>query len=266
MLRLPIAIALGASLLTIGCDDQAPSDTSKFDAPVERPKDAVASGPDGAPIGSGDASGDSPAEGDVPVDETAADAPALDSTVSGQDRPQDGPAAPPECRVGPVPEAPYRVDFVFRNEAGTYRQDVFVETLCNRAMVRISSCASGYTDNLVPPCRCDCPRIPNCMGICQSCLAPNFELRNPGVQGGGRTWMAEEVMAEGAEPLMCPTARLLPAGIYRMTVQVRDVHLYAPIRTITKTFELPAPNNRVLIELNPRHDPGADAGTEAGGG
>jgi hypothetical protein len=269
-MRLAIALSLSASLLAIACgDDAAPIDASTFDVPVEHPNDAVAPGTDGAPVGAADANDDWRAEGDVPFGAGSADAPTVDAAASGQDGLPNGPAAPPECRVGPVPTMPYVVDFQFRNEGGLYKQDVFVETQCYGAAIRISSCASGYTDDLFPHCRCVCPRNPSstCMGTCQACLPPHFELRAPSTIGGGRTWIAEEMMGDAAsEPLMCPRVRLLPAGVYRMTVQVRDGSSLAPIRTITRTFEITGPYTRVPIELNPRHDSGADGGAEAGGG
>jgi hypothetical protein len=272
MMRLAATIILGTCLLASACgDDSGRADASPLDAAIERSADAAMAGADVGSVELNDAADHPSGEADVPVDLSPTEASPIDSPTLDRDGPsQEAPVAPAECRVGPTPETPYTVKFEITNS-------YFAEHNSRRIMlgyhcpspsiidIEITSCASGYREQLGPVvgCRCVCPPE-GCVeqSPCTPCGNGFFMLFDRGSLSY-RSWVAARSRVEGPAGTSCNKGMPLPAGLYRITLKVREVNLSPqlnPVRLISQTFELPAPGNHVKVELHKLLPPLPDAG------
>jgi hypothetical protein len=158
---------------------------------------------------------------------------------------------PAECRVETGRAAPYQVTFRFRNA----RPDtVYIYDFC-RIQYSISSCASGFRDDLAPnqslPCSCDFAGQCPVGGPCGRAAGPIA----PGA--------VEDVVWSGTREIQihrdayeCTTTRVVPPGRYRVTLPLfaspATAQARAPLlTTATAEFTLPAAGDLVEVTTGP---------------
>jgi hypothetical protein len=160
---------------------------------------------------------------------------------------------PAECQVQSDAKAPFTTRFVLTNE-GSRSVFLAVEPSCALSAV-VSSCASGFSDDLawhllgVCPCQGNCP-----VG------GPSCEPAGTEVPPGSRAevaWQATIGLLSTRNGEMCSAGtRDLPAGRYRFSTKAfatpEDAVAGAPaLLTLTKEFAMPAPNGTVEIGFTP---------------
>jgi hypothetical protein len=166
---------------------------------------------------------------------------------SGQDSADGAPLLPP-----------YAVKFVFRNPG---QAPVGLDRGCAGSHIAISSAASTYSDDLspqIPRCVCDCRDLVCIPPGCPDCPASDMVSVAAGSQVEFN-WMAETVQAETLDGNACGRHTAVPAGQYRVTVDVYqtqgDGGEQLPPRKVVTVFLLPAWNDTVYVDLAPCGDP-----------
>jgi hypothetical protein len=119
----------------------------------------------------------------------------------------------------------------------------------------VSSCASGFTDHLSDAlsCACSCDN-PKCGISCGACL-PDEAHEIVGGDSVRVDWSGVSSTAEMKDGVTCQTSRVLPAGRYRISINVFDSASAALMptggRLVTQDFELPSPAGLVDVPIAP---------------
>jgi hypothetical protein len=158
---------------------------------------------------------------------------------------------PAECRASTGRAAPYQVTFRFHNA----RNDaVYVYDFC-RIQYSISSCASGFKDDLAPnqslPCSCE---------FAGSCPVGGPCATGAGLIGPGAVkeivWSGTREVRVHKEAYECTTEKNVPPGRYRVSLPLfaspEAAQARAPLlATATAEFILPAPGDQVEVTIVP---------------
>ena len=172
---------------------------------------------------------------------------------------------PQQCRVTTTRQPPFQVTFRLVNRGAL---PVYLSMGCDGVRYSVSSCASRYTDYLVPPflCACDCQQAGcNSNPSCGACPPDQGVAVAPGATKE-LSWAAVHVTTEDRGTFTCRRTVPLPAAIYSVSVPVFDAAEQARTgsrpRLVSRTFELPAPNDVVEVALlaAPTDGGAADAG------
>jgi hypothetical protein len=157
------------------------------------------------------------------------------------------------CAVAPTANVPpFAVEFQLRDDTNA---SVFIHKGCVGHEVGVSSCASGFRDRLGDSflCACACDD-PQCKGglACGPCPEPEGTVVAPG-DSLRVAFIGVSRSAEQKGNFSCARTHELPAGRYRVAVRVYDTADDAKAevggRTVTRDFELPAPNGVVDVPL-----------------
>jgi hypothetical protein len=152
----------------------------------------------------------------------------------------------------PTSDPPYAVTFQFRNNSAA---PMFLLMNCGGYAFGVSSCASGFTDYLNDQafCSCSCDN-PRCGIACGGC-APDEGTQIVGGDSVRRPFDGHSTTARATASGSCVSTRTLPAGRYRVSIEVYDSATAAVARTgprvVSRDFELPAPAGLVDVPLAP---------------
>jgi hypothetical protein len=156
------------------------------------------------------------------------------------------------CAVAPpASQPPYPVELQFRDNS-TAPLFLF-KSGCADVTFAVTSCASGFTDHLADAlfCACSCD-TPRCGIACGACL-PDEARAIVGGDSARVTWSGVSTTAETKDGVQCATSRSLPAGRYRVSINVYDTAdaalAHTAGRVVTQDFELPAPAGLVDVPL-----------------
>ena len=157
--------------------------------------------------------------------------------------------APASCPLPTTTSGPLSTTFRFRNSGSA---PVFLHTECGMLSYQVSSCTSGYTDQVAVPVFC-----PPCLcGVgCVTCgmCAPDIGVQ---VAPGTTTQVAWDasllVQQPGGD---CSTKVGLPAGLYRVSIPIYATQADAtaqsnPLRVLTTDFSLSSTTTVVDIINN----------------
>lgn len=158
---------------------------------------------------------------------------------------------PPACEIPATGQRPYSVTFRLHNGGNA---SVFLHTGCFPPF-QVSSCASGYADQLANldfcPCLCDssCP-------VCGACYPDGGEALAPGATKEW-LWIATLLVDSGetSRGTACKRESDLPTGLYRVSIPLfatsEDGLAQTPVlRRAAADFHLPATDGAVLIETD----------------
>jgi hypothetical protein len=195
---------------------------------------------------------------------TSLDGPDSDGATGGQDSATTesvtdaGVGAGQDAADGAQRLPPYALKFVFRNPG---QAPVGLDRGCAGRHIAISSAASAYSDDLspsLPQCVCDCRDLGCIPPGCPDCPVSDLVA----VAAGSQTefnWMAETVQAETLDGHACARHTALPAGQYRVAVNVYLAEAgggeQLPPRKVVTDFLLPAWNDTVYVDMVPCGDP-----------
>lgn len=153
------------------------------------------------------------------------------------------------CPVPTTSSGPLSTTFRFPNSGSA---PVFLHTECGMFSYQVSSCASGYTDQVAVPVFCP-PCL--CGSKCSTCgpCAPDSGLEvDPGMTTQ-LTWDASLLVQQPGGD--CSTKVGLPAGLYRVSIPIYATQADAtaqsnPLRVLTTDFSLSATTTVVDIINN----------------
>lgn len=159
-------------------------------------------------------------------------------------------AVPAQCRVEGDGHRPYRITFRFKNAGSTA---ITYHHGCWPGF-EVSSCASGYTDQLAGRlfCPCACSADRGCP-VCGGCAGGAAEL--PAGQHIDLSWEASIAVLSKRGDRECHESRPLPAGLYRVSMAIYGspedaMKEVSPVRVVAREFALPAPGDTLEISLS----------------
>jgi hypothetical protein len=176
------------------------------------------------------------------------------TTAGCADPPQDPLAPSGMCAVASTAKAPFPTEFRFRN-VGT--DPLFVSIGCLGVEYGLSSCASGFRDQLAPGfacggCACgatDC-KAPDV--LCGACMGPAGQLVAPG-ESAAVPWSGTSTRTENLAGRLCVRTQTPPAGRYRVAIRIYATADAAAGATggqiVTRDFQLPADQGVVDVPL-----------------
>ncbi len=172
-------------------------------------------------------------------------------------------AAPTTTRSAPFP-----VQFRLVNDSAA---PLFLQVGCIGVDLGISSCASGFREALGPSYHCGCScNQPSCTGqvSCGPCPQPTGRSVAPG-EAESVDWGGLVATDEMRGTFSCVRSRALPAGRYRIALEVYDTAEAAASgvggRTVARDFDLPAASDAFDVSLAAQPGDTCDPGTGASG-
>jgi hypothetical protein len=179
----------------------------------------------------------------------------LSASIAGCADPPIDPLAPSGmCAVASTAKAPFPTEFRFRN---TGTAPLFVSIGCLGVEYGLSSCASGFRDQLAPGFACGgCPcgdtgcKAPDVQ--CGPCMGPAAQLVAPG-ESAAVPWIGVSSRTENLAGRTCVRTRTAPAGRYRVAIRIYATADAAARsaggQIVTGDFQLPADQGVVDVPL-----------------
>ncbi|MEA2696812.1 MAG: hypothetical protein QOI66_1083 [Myxococcales bacterium] len=179
----------------------------------------------------------------------------LSATTAGcVDQPQDPLAPSGMCAVASTAQAPFPTEFRFHN---TGTAPLFVSIGCLGVEYGLSSCASGFRDQLAPGFACGgCPcGDTNCKDtgvVCGPCMGPAGQLVAPG-ESAAVPYSGTSSRTENLAGRSCVRTQTPPAGRYRVAIRIYATADAAAGmvggQIVTLDFQLPADQGVVDVPL-----------------